>query len=484
MAVSLTIKGLSLQEIRPGIWRIDPIGKMKAGVHLVGSPEMFEPLREDKSLDQAVRVAALPGVVDPVMVMADVHQGYGFPIGGVAAFDLKQGVVSPGGVGYDINCGVRVLTTGLQRDSLEGERLKKVISDLYDLVPSGVGSKRTDLSLRNSDLNAILSEGLGWAVKRGFADQSERDHIEEGGCLSLADPSKVSARAKARGENQLGTLGSGNHFLEIQCVSEIYEEQIADAFGLFPNQVVVTIHTGSRGLGYQTCSDYLEVSLGAAKKYGLELPDRELAASPITSPEGQDYLAAMSAAANFAFVNRQVISHWVRSVFKRHFGKEDLPLLYDVCHNIAKYEKIPVDGKLKRVCVHRKGATRAYPPGHPELSKSFLETGQPVIVPGDMGRYSYLLAGQKDSLEISWGSACHGAGRALSRSAAKKKAKGRSIEAELEKRGIVVRAAGRSTVVEEMPEAYKDVAQVVQATCAAGIAQPVAKLVPMGVVKG
>jgi tRNA-splicing ligase RtcB (3'-phosphate/5'-hydroxy nucleic acid ligase) len=454
---------------------------MRAGVHLVGSGRMLSKLADDKSLDQAVNVASLPGVLDPVLTMADIHQGYGFPIGGVAAFHAVNGVVSPGGVGYDINCGVRMLRSPFRREELSEETLQKLVNRLFDRIPCGIGSKRGDLHLSSGELEAVLREGAGWAAKRGFGKRGDTESIEERGCLPWAEPKYVSPRARERGENQLGTLGSGNHFVEIQMVDRIDDEKIAEGFGLFLNQIVVTIHTGSRGLGYQVCTDSLDSTLAAAKKYGVELPDRELAAAPIESPEGQAYLGAMASAANFAFANRQVIAHWVREAFDEIAGRGDLEVLYDVCHNIAKFEEFP--GRPK-VCIHRKGATRAYPPGHPGVPPQYRDFGQPVMVPGDMGRFSYVLAGKKGSLEKSFGSACHGAGRELSRAQAKKRGKGRDMEKELRDQGIWLRAAGRHTALEEMPEAYKDAAEVVAATADAGIATLVARVKPLAVIKG
>lgn len=483
---TLTLKGRLFSEVSPGIWRHEPIGKMRAGVHLVGSEELLKKIEDDRSIDQAVNVAHLPGVVDPVLTMPDIHQGYGFPIGGVAAFRPKDGVVSPGGVGYDINCGVRCLTTSLKKDQIHHRQImRELVSDLFQAVPCGVGSRRKDLSLSKSELEEVLVQGAQWAIRRGFGGQGDEAYIEERGQIRGADPSRVSPRAKERGIDQLGTLGSGNHFLEIQYVDEIFQPSIAKVLGLSLEQIVVSIHTGSRGLGYQVCSDYLEECLRASEKYHISLVDRELAAAPIDSPEGQNYLAAMAAAANFAFANRQIISHWVREILERRFGKFQLSVLYDVCHNIAKFEELPTSHRgSERLCIHRKGATRAYPPRHPAVPPSYQEIGQPILIPGDMGRYSYILVGQAGSLEKSFGSACHGAGRELSRSAAKKLGKGRALVRELEDKGIYIKSAGRDTVVEEMPEAYKDVTQVVKATETAGIATIVARLKPIGVIKG
>ncbi len=478
----LQIQKHTLIPLEPGIWRIEPIGAMKAGVHLIGSPRLLSKLFEDKSIDQAVNVACLPGVLDPVLTMPDIHQGYGFPIGGVAAFHAETGLVSPGGVGYDINCGVRMLRTPFTKAQLaDGNRASRLADGLFEKIPCGIGSKRKDLRVAPGELDSVLADGAKWAVKRGFGYNRDLEYIEELGCLPWADPTKVSPRAKERGEYQLGTLGSGNHFVEIQAVDELFDPKIAESFGLFPGQIVVTIHTGSRGVGYQVCTDSLESALHAAKKYGVALPDRELASAPLASPEGKAYMGAMAAAANFAFANRQVITHWVREVFQSVMGQGDLGVIYDVCHNIAKYEEFP--GR-PRVCIHRKGATRAYPPGHSSLPSAYREAGQPVLVPGDMGRYSYVLAGKKGSLEKSFGSACHGAGREMSRAQAKKRGKGRNPVKEMQDLGVSLRAAGHNTALEEMPEAYKDAAEVVAAVELAGIAGIVAKLKPLAVIKG
>jgi tRNA-splicing ligase RtcB len=482
---TFTLKGYPLHEVSPGIWRLEPTGKMRVGVHLVGSRALLARIADDRSVDQARNVACLPGVMDPVLTMPDIHQGYGFPIGGVAAFRTGTGVVSPGGVGYDINCGIRLLKTSLQTEDLVGKKaLRAFVDELFAVIPCGVGSKRGDLDLSDSDLDDVLQQGAAWAVARGFGTREDLDCIEENGCLRGAGPDKVSARARERGQNQLGTLGSGNHFVEVQYIDDIRDEAIAAELGLRQGQIVISIHTGSRGLGYQVCSDYLEAAIASSKKYGFDLPDRELAAAPLDSAEGKSYLQAMAAAANFAFANRQVITHWVRGVLSDRFPGASAELLYDVCHNIAKFEDLPVGRQTLTLCVHRKGATRAYPPKHPKVPPRYRETGQPILIPGDMGRASYVLVGKKGSLETTWGSACHGAGRELSRSEAKRRGKDRASARELEEQGIFVRSAGRNTVIEEMPEAYKDVSEVVGAVEVAGIAGIVARLRPIGVIKG
>jgi tRNA-splicing ligase RtcB len=362
------------------------------------------------------------------------------------------------------------------------------VEALFANVPTGVGAHRRDFKLSQAELRKVLARGAGWAVANGYGTDADLDHIEENGCLDGADADQVSPRAIERGRPQLGTLGSGNHFGEIQYVSEVYDEGLADALGLFPNQITVTIHTGSRGLGYQVCDDFLKTMLRASAKYGIELPDPQLCAAPLGSPEGKRYLAAMAAAANYAFANRQMITHWVRESFERVLGigrgKLGLQLVYDVCHNIAKFEEHEVDGKRARLCVHRKGATRAFPPGHPKTPEAYRKVGQPVLIPGDMGRYSYVLVGTERAYQATFGSTCHGAGRVMSRRQARRIAGGRPIVREMEDRGIIVRSAGRATLVEEISEAYKDVAEVVDIVHGAGISRKVAQLRPIGVIKG
>lgn len=359
---------------------------------------------------------------------------------------------------------------------------------MYRNIPTGVGKGRRDLRLGRRELSAVLAQGAAWAIKQGMGEPEDLEFLEEGGCIEIADPGLVSDRACERGRGQLGTLGSGNHFAEIQYVAEIYDAEAAEALGLFPDQITVTIHSGSRGLGHQVCSDHLQVMLSAARRYGIELPDRQLCCAPINSPEGKSYLGAMGAAANYAFANRQVMTYWTRESFAKSLGLGprdlDLTVVYDVCHNIAKFETFDIDGRQRRLCVHRKGATRAYPPGHPQTPAPYREVGQPVLIPGDMGRYSYVLVGTERAYRETFGSTCHGAGRRLSRRQAKKQARGRHLLEELEERGVVVMAAGMATVAEEMPEAYKDVAEVVEVVEGAGISRTVAQLRPLGVIKG
>ena len=441
---------------------------------------------ESGSVEQVANVATLPGIVGASMAMPDIHTGYGFPIGGVAAFDIKEGVISPGGVGYDINCGVRLLRSNLKRETLV-PRLKELADALYNEIPSGVGSKGK-IRLGPDEEEKLLLKGAQWAVEKGLGDVSDLEKIESGGCLDGADPSIISQRAYERGRAQQGTLGSGNHFLEVQYVDEIYDEKTANALGLFKDQITVMIHTGSRGFGHQVCTDFLEVMSRAVQKYNIDLPDRELACAPFNSPEAQDYLAAMKAAANYAWGNRQCLMHWTREIFMSVFGMPPaelgMTLIYDVAHNIAKVEEHIVNGKKRRLVVHRKGSTRAFPPGHPELPAVYRNLGQPVLIPGDMGRASFVLIGTEKAMSETFGSTCHGAGRIMSRHQALRQAKGRAIWREMEDKGIIVRAAGRGTLAEEMSEAYKDISNVVDVVHNAGISKKVARLRPMGVVKG
>jgi tRNA-splicing ligase RtcB len=474
---------MKIEQIDQFRWRIPREGGMRVDGIVYADAEMMNDIRQDESLKQVANVAHLPGIVTASLAMPDIHWGYGFPIGGVAATDADEGVVSPGGVGYDINCGVRLVASKLTRDEVT-PRLRAIVQAMYTRVPTGVGAHRRDLRLSTTDLKGVLQLGARWAVDRGYGRSDDLDYIEEGGTLAGADPTLVSDRAFERGQAQLGTLGSGNHFAELQYVAEIYDEKVAAAFGLKRNQVTVMIHSGSRGLGHQVCEDYLRIMIRAAQTYGIELPDRQLCCAPVKSPEGRKYLAAMSAAANFAFANRQVMAHWVREALADAMAitseSTGVRTVYDVCHNIAKFETFPGG----TVCVHRKGATRAYPPGHPQTPATYREVGQPVLIPGDMGRYSYVLVGTEGAYRDTFGSSCHGAGRRWSRSHAKRQAKGQAVIKDLESRGIVVMAAGVGTVAEEMPDAYKDVSDVVRVVHEAGVARRVAQLRPIGVIKG
>ena len=469
-------------------WLIPRQGKMRVEGLIYADRVLIEDIRGDPAVQQVANVACLPGIVGRSLAMPDIHWGYGFAIGGVAAFDPEQGgVVSPGGVGYDINCGVRLLRSDLTEQELR-PRLASLMNQIMRDVPAGVGSHYRGAQLSDAEVRDVLVEGAGWAVRQGLGTADDVAHIEGGGALPEADPGQVSPRAIERGRDQLGTVGSGNHFIEVGCVDEVYDGPAAERLGLHPGTVTVLIHSGSRGLGYQVCDDFLQVMLGAAREHGIELPDRQLACAPLGSPEAQRYLGAMYAAANFAFGNRQVMAHRVREAFARVFERPweelGLGLVYDVAHNIAKWETHEVDGAARRLCVHRKGATRAFPPGHAEVPEAYRDLGQPVLIPGDMARYSFVLLGTETGYRETFGSACHGAGRRMSRHQAKKAVGGRNLRAEFRERGIEVRAASFATVAEEIPEAYKDVAEVVEVVHRAGIARKVARLKPLGVLKG
>lgn len=466
--------------------RIPATGAMRTDGLVFASDAQVRDLENDEALKQVANVACLPGIVGPSIAMPDIHWGYGFPIGGVAAFDPDDGVISPGGVGYDINCGVRLLSTPISADDAR-PRLRELVDELFRTIPSGVGSSRSDLRLNDAALDRVFSGGADRAVELGFGRAEDLASIEAGGRLAGAEPGRVSKRARDRGRDQLGTLGSGNHFVEVGRVDASFDEPAARALGLDVGRVTVLIHTGSRGLGHQVCDDHLDAMLEAARRYRIELPDPQLCCAPLPSPEARAYWGAMNAAANFAFANRQLITHFVRRAFARVFGEESaaaVDIVYDVAHNIAKLEEHEVDGRRRRVCVHRKGATRALPPGHPELAPRFQELGQPVMVPGDMGRASWVLLGLDRAASETFSSCCHGAGRRLSRHAAKRLARPRNLPKELEARGILVRAASRATIDEEMPEAYKDVSEVVDVVHGAGLARKLARLRPLAVVKG
>jgi tRNA-splicing ligase RtcB len=477
----------NLRQIDKYHWLLPKQGKMLTDGLLFLDRNLLEHLKNDKSIMQVANVACLPGIVGKSLAMPDIHQGYGFPIGGVAAFDPDRGIVSPGGVGYDINCGVRLLRTSLEKEEIAGQ-IPDLVDSLFTNIPSGVGSKKCNLKLSKQELKKVLGAGALWAVKNGYGSRDDLLHIEESGCLGWADPETVSERAIKRGRGQLGTLGSGNHFVEVGFVDKIFDNKLASGIGLFKNQVTIIIHTGSRGLGHQVCGDYIRLLQNTSRKYGFDLPDKELCCAPIDSPEGKKYLSAMAAAANFAFANRQMITEEVRRTFEHALGrgakKLGLELVYDVCHNIAKFETHEINGQNQEVVVHRKGAIRAFPAHHPEVPDAYRETGQPVIIPGDMGRYSYVLVGTERALQETFGSTCHGAGRVMSRHAAKKIAKGHNVVAELAEMGVIVKGAGRATLVEEIPQAYKDVEDVVRVVHEAGIASKVARLRPLGVIKG
>jgi len=477
---------IDLQKHDDQCWVIPREGRMRVPGRIYASESMIADLRNDKSLQQVQNVAQLPGIVRCSIAMPDIHWGYGFPIGGVAAFDEHEGVISPGGVGYDINCGVRLLRTNVDVEDVR-PRLEAVSLALHRAIPAGLGS-RSHIRLGKGELDAVLREGARWAIERGFGQDDDLAHIEEHGCMPGADPKLVSEKAKERGRPQLGSLGSGNHFCELGYVAEIFDEQAARMFGLALGEVTLMLHSGSRGLGHQICDEALRDMLRTSERYGIELSDRQLCAAPLSSPEAAQYFAAMACAVNFAFANRQMMTGFVREAFSQFFGSTSeqlgLRLVYDVCHNIAKWETHDIEGRRHRVCVHRKGATRAFGPHHPDVPADYRDIGQPVIVPGDMGRYSFVLRGTERAMQETFGSSCHGAGRRLSRAAAKKQARGRAIFQELQAKGVFVQSDSKLTVAEEMPEAYKDVAEVVDVMDAAGIAKKVAKLVPMAVIKG
>jgi len=483
----MAVEGYKLEKIDDHRWRVPRTGPMLTDGLVLADDELIPHIENDKSLQQVANVACLPGIQGPSIAMPDIHWGYGFPIGGVAAFDMEEGVISPGGVGYDINCGVRLLRSDVTKDEVR-PKLKKLMDRLYQNVPSGVGASRSDLKLSTRQVEDVLTRGAAWAVKNGYGWNEDIDRIEANGVIDGADPDQVSKRALDRGRSQVGTLGSGNHFIEIGYVGEIFDEAAARALGLERDAVTIFIHSGSRGLGYQVCDDYLKTMLNASDKYGIELQDRQLCSAPLTSDEARRYLGAMRGAANYAFCNRQMMAHKVRVTFEEALDtpaeRLGLHQIYDVAHNIAKVETHRVNGVEKKVCVHRKGATRAFPPGHAEVPERYREVGQPIFIPGDMGRYSYVLVGTEGAYNETFGSTCHGAGRMMSRKQAKKTARGRRIVDELEERGILIRAASRATVDEEISEAYKDVKNVVEVVDRAGIGKMVAQLRPLGVLKG
>ena len=463
----------------------------KAGMAVPGlifaSESMLNHIWEEQVFQQVANVAFLPGIVDHSLAMPDIHWGYGFPIGGVAATRVKDGVVSPGGVGFDINCGVRLLRTNLTEEEVR-PKIEQLVAELFINIPSGLGSKGK-IRVNEKELAKVLTEGSRWALEKGYGEAADITASEESGCLKGADPDKVSSKAKKRGIPQLGTLGSGNHFLEVEVVDEIYDREAATVMGINDaGQVLLLIHTGSRGFGHEVCSDYVRLLGEAVKRYGISLPDRQLACAPLQSVEGQDYLAAMACAANYAWTNRQCIAHWVRESFIKVFGKSlrelGMEQVYDVCHNIAKIEEYTIDGKKHALCVHRKGATRAFPAGHPDIPDIYQNIGQPVLIPGDMGRCSYIAVGTELAMQESFGSTCHGAGRVQSRSAAKRSLRGADVARALAAKGITVKTGSIGSLAEEASEAYKDVSEVVEITDKAGISRKVARAIPIGVIKG
>jgi tRNA-splicing ligase RtcB len=459
---------------------------MRVPVRLFATRRMLEEVMKDKSLEQAVNAATLPGLVGHVVVMPDMHQGYGFPIGGVAATRLPDGVISPGGIGYDINCGVRLLGSQISLASAE-PYMDELATALNQHCPSGVGEKGA-VRLTEAELEAVCRQGSGWALKHGFASEADLRRTEEGGCVEGADPRKVSARARERGRPQLGSLGAGNHFIEIDLVEQVFDPQAASVMGLEQDHLAVQIHCGSRGFGHQICTDYVQEFQGAVRRFGIHLADRELVCAPLNSPEGQNYLGAMRCAANYAFANRQILANSARKAFEQVLAGKvknwHLHQVYDICHNMGKIETHTIDGESMQVCVHRKGATRAFGPGAPELPDEYKAIGQPVLVPGSMGTASYVLVGTETSMERSFGSTCHGSGRLMSRHEAKRNVRGEKLRQDLEAEGIHIRAGSMAGLAEEAPQAYKDVDQVVGAVVGAGIARKVVRLHPLAVIKG
>jgi tRNA-splicing ligase RtcB len=459
---------------------------MKVPVRIYANEALMQKMLSDRTIMQARNVASIPGIVGHSVVLPDGHEGYGFPVGGVAAMDAEDGMISPGGVGYDINCGVRLLRSNLTEDVVRS-KLKELVTDLFSSIPSGVGSKGA-VKLTHSELDEVLVKGVNWAIDHGYGSSDDADVCEENGQIQNADPNKVSDKARKRGAPQLGSLGSGNHFLEVQKVAEIHDEEAAKRMGIEEGTITILIHCGSRGFGHQVCSDYLRVSEQAMEKYNISLPDRELACVPNNSEEGESYRKAMFSALNYAWSNRQMLTHWTRNSFQRVFNQSesdlDMKLVYDVAHNIAKVEKHRVGGEERKLVVHRKGATRAFPANRDEIPSKYRDLGQPVLVPGSMGTSSWVLLGQPNSMDLSFGSTAHGAGRTMSRSKARRNYTEDDVKKSLNDKGIFIKALTRDGVVEETPQAYKDVDSVVNVSHDLGIATKVAKLVPIGVIKG
>lgn len=460
---------------------------MNTSTVIYADERMLSTIRQDNALEQAANIACMPGIVGRALAMPDIHWGYGFPIGGIVAEDAESGVISPGGLGFDINCGVRMIRSDLTYSEVR-PRIKELMETLFSKIPCGVGSEGS-VSARGSEIDRVLEEGAAWAVNQGYGWAEDLSVTEENGTYRQASATSVSVRAKQRGRSQMGTLGSGNHFLEVDRVERIFDTDTAHSFGISaPDQIVVTVHCGSRGLGHQVATDYLKIMEGKLGEYGFRLPDRQLACAPIYSREGQDYFSAMAAAANFGWANRQLIMHRIREAFSEVFGRSaeelGLHLIYDVAHNIAKIEEYEIEGRRVRACIHRKGATRSLPPGHPLVPSKYSGAGQPVIIPGDMGTASYLLTGGPRSVSESFGSTCHGAGRMLSRSAAMKKYREGEVRKQMEEHGIYLRSATVEGILEEAPGAYKNVDDVVRITHEAGLSRMVARVVPVGVMKG
>lgn len=466
---------MEIRKIKENIWEIPKTGKMNVPGVAFASEKLMENIKKDKTLEQVKNVACLPGIIDKSIALPDAHQGYGMCIGGVAAFNPETGIISPGGVGYDINCSVRLLRTNLTKKDIKN--IREIAHSLFRTIPSGVG-RGSKLKLNDEELNQVLEKGAKWCLEKNYATPHDIQHIEDKGCLPNANPKNVSPRARARGRDQLGTLGAGNHFLELQQVEEIFDEKTAKVFGLEKGQITIMIHCGSRGLGHQVASDYIKEM---EKTYGVsKLPDRELVNAPIKSDLGKKYLSAMAAAANFAFANKQLITHWIRQDLKHYFPNLKAEVVYDICHNISKFEEH--DGK--EVLVMRKGATRSFGPGRKELPSAYKTTGQPVLIPGSMGTFSYVLVGTKKAEELTFGSTAHGAGRVLSRTAAKKQFSPEKLKQQLEAKGIIIEAGSMKGIVDEAPGAYKDVDEVVKVSHELGIGNLVAKLKPLAVIKG
>jgi tRNA-splicing ligase RtcB (3'-phosphate/5'-hydroxy nucleic acid ligase) len=471
---------IELKKISKDVYEIPKQGKMLVPSVILASEKLIEKIKQDKTLEQAMNISMLPGIVEKSITMPDAHQGYGFPIGGVAAFDLKKGIISPGGVGYDINCGVRLLKTNLTKKEFL-EKREKILDELYKNIPSGVGVGG-ELKISEKEMNELLEQGVEWTLKRGFATKDDIDKIEDRGCIKNSDAKKVSQKAKARGKNQLGTIGSGNHFIEVQYVDEIFDKKTAEVFGLKKEGITILIHTGSRGLGHQTASDYIHKM---EREFGIEnLPDRELVYAPLESQLAQDYIQAMNASANFAFANRQIITYNIRKSFEKFFPNAKIKLVYDVTHNIAKFEPFKINGKKMDLCVHRKGATRAFGKGRKEIPKEYQKVGQPVLIPGSMGTASYVLLGTRKAEEFSFASTAHGAGRLMSRARAKEEITESSLKKELEESNVKFRAGSIKDLLEEAPKAYKDIEEVVRIVDELGISKKVARLRPLMVVKG
>lgn len=470
---------MKIKRIHDFKWEIDKNGKMNVPAYIYGSLNIVNCANKEKALEQAANVACLPGIIDGSLAMPDIHWGYGFPIGGVAAFSVDEGVISPGGIGYDINCGVRLLSTGILFDGIK-EKIPSIAEKIFSKVPSGIGSSGA-VKIQKRDLKEIAQKGSGWALEAGFAADNDLDKTEENGCMKGADAESVSKRAMERGLEQVGTLGAGNHFIEIQKVEEVFDSEAAKKFGLEKNAVVIMLHTGSRGFGYQICDDSIGLMQKAVKKYGIEVPDRQLCCAPVNSPEGKNYFSAMACAANFAWANRQMITYLIRQAFKEAgFAQDKINTVYDVAHNIGKFEQY----NGAKVFVHRKGATRAFPAGHKELPSDYKDCGQPVIVPGSMGTASYVLRGTAKSMNETFGSICHGAGRVMSRTQALRTVNGRELKKSLENAGIRVLTDSFRTLAEEAPDAYKNIDEVIASCEGAGIAEKIAKMVPLAVIKG